>query len=43
METYYNPNDLNKFAEMSEGAPELWKKFSDWYGAVFAAGALTGR
>lgn len=43
MDTYYNPKDLNKFAEMSEGAPELWKKFSAWYGAVFAAGALTER
>ncbi len=43
METYYNPKDLGKFAEMSEGAPELWKKFNDWYGAVFAAGALSER
>lgn len=43
MDTYYNPKDLNKFSEISEGAPELWKKFSAWYGAVFAAGALTER
>ena len=43
METYYNPKDLPKFGEMSEGAPELWKKFNDWYGAVFAEGALTAR
>ena len=43
METYYNPKDLAKFAEMSEGSPELWKKFSEWYGAVFAEGALTAR
>ena len=43
METYYNPKDLGKFGEMSEGSPELWKKFYDWYGAVFAAGALTER
>jgi len=43
METYYNPKDLGKFAEMSEGAPELWKKFSEWYGAVFEEGALTAR
>jgi alkylhydroperoxidase/carboxymuconolactone decarboxylase family protein len=43
METYYNPKDLGKFGEMGEGAPELWKKFSDWYGAVFAAGALSER
>ena len=43
MDTYYNPSDLKKFADMSEGAPELWKKFSAWYGAVFAAGSLTER
>lgn len=43
METYYNPKDLSKFGEMSEGSPELWKKFSEWYGAVFAEGALTAR
>jgi alkylhydroperoxidase/carboxymuconolactone decarboxylase family protein len=43
METYYNPKDLLKFAEMSEGAPDLWKKFSEWYGAVFAEGALSER
>jgi alkylhydroperoxidase/carboxymuconolactone decarboxylase family protein len=43
METYYNPKDLPKFAEMAEGAPELWKKFSEWYGAVFAEGALSER
>lgn len=43
METYYNPEDLAKFPSVGEGAPELWKKFNDWYGAVFAAGALTER
>ena len=42
-ETYYKPADLSRFAEMGEGAPELWKKFSEWYGAVFAEGALTER
>ena len=43
METYYKQEDLPKFSQISEGAPELWKKFSDWYGTVFAAGALTER
>mgnify|MGYP005866672265 CR=1 FL=1 len=43
METYYNPDDLAKFAEIGEDAPELWKKFSSWYGAVFQAGALSER
>ncbi len=43
MNTYYNPDDLAKFAEIGEDAPELWKKFSAWYGAVFQAGALSER
>src|SRR5690606_27331314 len=43
METYYNPADLGKFATMGEEAPELWKKFMDYYNAVFAEGALTAR
>ena len=43
MDTYYNPGDLAKFAEIGEDAPELWKKYSDWYGAVFQEGALSER
>lgn len=43
METYYHPPDLGRFAEMAEGAPELWNKFLAWYSAVFAEGALTER
>ncbi|MBM2837805.1 MAG: alkylhydroperoxidase like protein, AhpD family [Deltaproteobacteria bacterium] len=43
MQTYYSPEDLSKFPTIGEGAPELWKKFSEWYGAVFAEGALTER
>ena len=43
METYYNPEDLDKFAAMSDGNKELWEKFSQWYGAVFAEGSLTKR
>ena len=38
METYYHPQDLPKFAEIGEGAPELAKKFFDYYAAVFAEG-----
>ncbi len=41
--TYYDPEDLPRFAEMGEEAPELWKKFNSWYEAVFAAGALSER
>jgi alkylhydroperoxidase/carboxymuconolactone decarboxylase family protein len=43
METYYDPKDLAKFGEIGEEAPELAKKFFDYYDAVFAEGELTGR
>jgi alkylhydroperoxidase/carboxymuconolactone decarboxylase family protein len=43
METYYDPKDLAKFADVGEDAPELWKKFLEWYSAVFAEGALSER
>lgn len=43
METYYDPKDLQKFSSIGEDAPELWEKFSVYYGAVFAEGALTAR
>jgi alkylhydroperoxidase/carboxymuconolactone decarboxylase family protein len=43
METYYNPQDLARFGDMSKGSPELWDKFMAYYGAVFAEGALTER
>ena len=43
METYYDPKDLAKFPDVGEEAPELAKKFFDYYGAVFAEGELTER
>src|SRR2546426_5859458 len=43
VETYYHPKDLAKFGDMGEEAPELWKKFMEWYSAVFKEGALTER
>jgi 4-carboxymuconolactone decarboxylase len=43
MQTNYDPQDLAKFPHVSEHAPALGKKFFDWYGAVFAEGALTAR
>lgn len=43
MDTYYRPEDLAKFGDISEGAPELARKFFDWYSAVFAEGALSER
>jgi len=43
METYYKPQDLNKFEEIGKEAPELARKFFDYYAAVFAEGELTER
>lgn len=43
MAGYYHENDLPRFPEVAEGAPELWEKFNAWYGAVLQAGALTER
>ncbi|MGE3275899.1 MAG: arsenosugar biosynthesis-associated peroxidase-like protein [Vicinamibacterales bacterium] len=43
MSHYYDEKDLPRFAEMGKEAPELWEKFSAWYGAVFQEGALTAR
>ena len=42
-EHYYHAPDLARFSEIGKDAPELAKKFFDWYGAVFAEGALTQR
>lgn len=43
MKTYYNPEDLKKFGNISEFEPNLAKKFFDYYGEVFKEGALTAR
>ena len=43
METYYNPADLLKFEEIGKDAPDLAKKFFDYYGAVFSEGELSER
>ena len=43
METYYHPGDLPRFHEIGEHAPELAKRFFDWYGEVFRDGALSAR
>lgn len=41
--TYYNPEDLKKFSEITEYQEKMGKKFFDYYGEVFAEGALTVR
>jgi len=43
MADYYNSHDLARFPEIGGNAPELAKKFFEWYGAVFADGALSAR
>ena len=43
MKTYYDPQYLAKFGDIGEEAPEVAKKFFDYYSAVFAEGELTER
>ena len=43
MDAYYKPEHLPKFPEISAGGKHLAEKFFDYYGAVFAQGALTAR
>ncbi|GFE62428.1 arsenosugar biosynthesis-associated peroxidase-like protein [Geobacter sp. AOG2] len=43
METYYDPADLAAFGDIGKSAPDLASKFFDYYGAVFAEGALSER
>jgi alkylhydroperoxidase/carboxymuconolactone decarboxylase family protein len=40
---YYHSDDLRKFTGIGEFGKELADKFFDYYGAVFADGALTAR
>jgi len=43
MKTYYDPKDLERFQEIGKEAPDLAKKFFDYYQAVFTEGELTER
>jgi 4-carboxymuconolactone decarboxylase len=43
MADYYDSGDLERFPEIGKNAPNLAQKFFDWYGAVFADGALSAR
>ena len=40
---YYDARDLPRFPDIGNNAPGLAKKFFEWYGAVFADGALSAR
>lgn len=42
-DSYFKPEDLKKFGEITEFQEVLGKKFFDYYGAVFEEGALTSR
>lgn len=42
-DTYYKNDDLKKFPQIGEFNEKLAAKFFDYYGEVFAAGALTQR
>ena len=37
---YYDHNDLARFPDIGKNSPDLAAKFFEWYGAVFADGAL---
>lgn len=43
MDTYYKPEHLPQFGEISEGNPELGRAFFTYYNMVFKDGALTAR
>ena len=43
METYYKPEDLKKFPNITQHSEKLGKKFFEYYTEVFAEGALTAR
>ena len=43
MSDYYATEHLAKFADIGEGNAELARKFFDYYGTVFADGALSTR
>ncbi len=41
--TYYKPEDLKKFGNISDWSPKLGEKFFDYYHNVFEEGALSAR
>ncbi len=43
MDSYYDRKDLSKFREITREAPEMGKKFFEYYSEVFSEGDLTER
>ena len=41
--SYFKPEHLKDFNNITDFQEEYGKKFFDWYGAVFQEGALSGR
>ncbi len=41
--SYFNPEDLKKFGNITDWQEEMGSKFFDYYGEVFKEGALTER
>jgi len=42
-DSYYQPEDLKKFGDITEFQKELGEKYFEYYGSVFKDGALTAR
>jgi alkylhydroperoxidase/carboxymuconolactone decarboxylase family protein len=40
---YYEEDDLGRFDEIGKHRPDLYRKFTEWYGAAFEDGALSRR
>jgi alkylhydroperoxidase/carboxymuconolactone decarboxylase family protein len=43
MTAYFDDKDLAHFGDLEKHHPELWQKFSAYYGAAFEPGELTKR
>ncbi|KJR40514.1 4-carboxymuconolactone decarboxylase [Candidatus Magnetoovum chiemensis] len=43
MSDYYKDKDLGRFGEIGKYAPDLFKKFMDWYNASLQPGVLSKR
>lgn len=43
MKTYYNPDDLSKFGDVTQYQEKMGKKFFAYYNEVFKDGALSAR
>ncbi|MDZ4808503.1 MAG: arsenosugar biosynthesis-associated peroxidase-like protein [Bacteroidota bacterium] len=43
MDTYYNPDDLDKFGNITEFQKALGDKFFSWYNEVFKDSALSAK